>query len=151
MMKFIEKIPHGFASEDLVETTVTLPWELRIKSRLKFELDNGEKAGLFLSRGEILRHRDRLKTQDGYTIEVVAAKEMVSTAHADSQRALNLACYHLGNRHIELEIGDTWVRYLHDHVLDEMVKGLGLSITTDKLAFEPEIGAYGHSKHSHAH
>lgn len=151
MLKFTEKKSKESSEDGPIETTVTLPWELRRKSRLKVKLDSGKEAGLLLNRGEILRHRDRLKTHEGYTIEVMAASEMVSTAHAASARQLNLACYHLGNRHIELEIGDNWVRYLHDHVLDEMVKGLGLSINTEMLPFEPETGAYWHSHHNHAH
>lgn len=145
MIKFIKKTNHDIH----IASTLTLPWEMRIKSRLKIALDNGQKAGLFLKRGEILRGKDRLITEDGYAIEVVAAKEIVSIASADSARKLNLACYHLGNRHVELEIGSTWVHYLHDHVLDEMVQGLGLEVKTNLMPFEPETGAYGHHHHDH--
>jgi len=145
MIQLIEKI-----SEKLpASTTLTLPWEMRIKSRLKVVLDNGEAAGLFLKRGEILRGKDRLSTDDGYIVEIVAARERVSTGHAVSTALLCLACYHLGNRHIDLEIGDTFVRYLHDHVLDEMVTGLGLTVETGCFPFEPETGAYGHHHGGH--
>ncbi|MCK5543269.1 MAG: urease accessory protein UreE [Desulfobacterales bacterium] len=148
MIKLIEK--NSQKTHD-ASTTLTLPYEQRIKSRLRVVLDNGRQAGLFLKRGEILRDKDRLSTDDGYLVEVVAAKEEVSTGHADSDRALCLACYHLGNRHIALEIGDTWVRYLHDHVLDEMVTRLGLRVETGMFPFEPETGAYGQHHHGDHH
>lgn len=144
MIKLIEKNHENSP----VSTTLTLPWDQRIKSRLKVVLDNGKEAGLFLNRGEILRNHDRLCSHDGYIVEVKAAKEKISTAHADSTRTLCLACYHLGNRHVALEIGDTWVSYLHDHVLDEMVIKLGLTIKSELAPFEPENGAYG-GHHDH--
>ena len=143
MIKLIEKN----SQKTHASATLTLPYEQRIKSRLRVVLDNGRQAGLFLKRGEIIRGGDRLSTDDGYLVEVVAAKEKVSTGHADSAGALCLACYHLGNRHIALEIGDTWVRYLHDHVLDEMVARLGLAVKTGMFPFEPETGAYGQHDH----
>ena len=139
MKKFILKTdPTATAA-----TTLTLPWKQRIKSRFKVVLDSGEDADVFLGRGEILRNRDILATSDGYTAQVVAAKEEVTTAYAESSRSLLLACYHLGNRNVEVEIGKNWVRYRQDHVLDEMVKGLGLTPETGLFPFEPEKGEYG--------
>lgn len=132
-------------------TTLTLPWEKRIKSRQRVGLDNNAEAGLFLERGEILRHGDMLSSDDGFRVKIIAAHEQVSTARAQTPRQLNLACYHLGNRHVDLEIRDDYVRYPHDHVLDEMVKGLGLTITVEQAPFEPETGAYGNGHHHHHH
>jgi urease accessory protein len=60
-------------------------------------------------------------------------------------------CYHLGNRHVPLQIEPEWVRYQHDHVLDEMVIGLGAEVTSETAAFEPEAGAYGGSSSGHSH
>ena len=59
------------------------------------------------------------------------------------------ACYHLGNRHVALQIGEGWVRYQHDHVFDAMVTGLGLNVIVEQAPFEPEAGAYsqGHAHH----
>ena len=131
-------------------TTLTLPWEDRTKSRLKVELDNGESAGLFLNRGEVLRNGDLLSSEDGYRVRVIAANEELSCAVAASQRQLNIACYHLGNRHVSLEIGDGEVRYLKDHVLDDMVRSLGLEVGYGMHPFEPESGAYG-GHHHHGH
>ncbi|MDH5425232.1 MAG: urease accessory protein UreE [Gammaproteobacteria bacterium] len=143
----------SICNEELAaETTVTLPFELRQKSRLKVVLDDKREAAVILPRGGLLRGGDCLKSQDGIIVEVIAAKESVSTVYSDSALDLARACYHLGNRHVHLQITEKWIRYLHDHVLDEMVEGLGLTVTTEKAPFEPEAGAYsggGHSHHQH--
>lgn len=132
-------------------TTVTLPFELRQKSRFKTTLDDGRDAGVFLPRGNLLRGGDCLKTTQGQVIEVVAANESVSTIYSASALDLARACYHLGNRHVHLQITENWIRYLHDHVLDEMVEGLGLKVTVEQAPFEPEAGAYSGGGHSHHH
>lgn len=124
--------------------TVTLPFELRQKSRLRVRLSTGVEAAMLLPRGTILRHGDLLRANSGIVIEVVAAPELVSTAHALDPLALARACYHLGNRHVPLQIGRNWLRYAQDHVLDEMVRGLGLTVHTERVPFEPEAGAYAH-------
>ena len=134
------------------DTTLTLPFEARQKSRLRARLDNGEEAALFLERGQILRHGDRLQGQDGLVVEVHAAPEAVSTAQCVDGTLLARACYHLGNRHVALQVGPGWVRYRHDHVLDDMLRQLGLEVQYELAPFEPEAGAYtaGHG-HGHAH
>ena len=135
-----------------VDATLTLPFELRQRSRLKASLDNGQPIGLFLPRGTVLRHGDLLLADSGLVVRVEAAPETVSTARADNPWLLAKASYHLGNRHVALEIGHGWVRFLHDHVLDSLVRKLGLTVTCELAPFEPEAGAYGHvSAHSHTH
>lgn len=131
--------------------TLRLPFELRQKSRLKATLQDGREVGLILNRGELLRSGDCLQAEDGSVIRVEAAAETVSTASHGDTMVLARACYHLGNRHVALQIGEGWVRYLHDHVLDDMVRGLGLAITVEAAPFEPEGGAYGGQRHGHAH
>jgi len=133
------------------ETTLTLPFELRQKSRLRTWLDNGANVGLFLPRGTVLRHSDRLRTTTGLIVEVHAAAEHVSTARTDNALLLARAAYHLGNRHIPLQIDSGWLRYLHDHVLDEMVQELGLDVIHEQVPFEPEAGAHGGARHHHHH
>src|SRR4051794_36774779 len=105
-----------------VLTTLTLPFHERQKSRCKLQLDNGYAAALSLPRGKALRAGDLLQAEDGSVIEIRAAAEAVSTASGSSPLLLAHACYHLGNRHVPLQIGPSWCRYLHDHVLDEMVR-----------------------------
>ncbi len=139
-------------SEDApVRATLTLPFELRQKSRLRARLDSGEEVGLFLPRGTVLRHGDRLRATSGLVVEVRAAPETVSTARADDPLLLARAAYHLGNRHVALQLGSGWLRYPHDHVLDGMVRELGLDVICEQLPFEPEAGAYGGGHHGHAH
>ena len=137
------------------ELTLTLPFELRQKSRLKATLDNGDEVGLMLPRGTILRGGDHLKAEDGSVIRIKAAEETVSTATINDPKLFARACYHLGNRHVPLQIGDNWLRYLHDHVLDDLLAGLGITVSCEQASFEPESGAYGghshHSSHDHHH
>lgn len=133
------------------QTTLTIPFELRQKSRFKVLLDDGRDAGVILPRGHLLRGGDCLKTTDGQIVEVIAASETVSTVYCDNALELARACYHLGNRHVHLQIADKWIRYVHDHVLDDMVKGLGLQVTVESAAFEPEAGAYSGGGHHHHH
>lgn len=138
-------------SADLpAQATLTLPFDLRQKSRLRTRLDSGEDVGLFLPRGTVLRHGDRLRATDGRVIEVRAASETVSTARTDDPLLLARAAYHLGNRHVALQLGPGWLRYLHDHVLDGMVRELGLEVMCEQAPFEPEAGAYG-GGHYHGH
>jgi urease accessory protein len=131
--------------------TLSLPIDLRTRSRLKVTLDDGRAAGLFLPRGQILRGGDLLLGSDGLVIRIEAAAETVSTVHCDDALALARACYHLGNRHVPLQINADWVRYQHDHVLDDMVRGLGLAVTVTSAPFEPEAGAYSSASHAHSH
>lgn len=137
-------------SERLIETappsaTLTLPFEQRCKSRFRARLDNGEEVGLLLPRGTVLRHGDLLRATNGMIIQVRAAPEAVTTAVAEDVLSLARACYHLGNRHVPLQIGSNWLRYPNDHVLDQMVSELGLTLFRQHTSFEPENGAYhGH-------
>ena len=133
--------------------TLTLPFELRQKSRLRATLDNGAEAGLFLERGTLLRHGDLLRADSGEIIEVRAAPEELSTARTTDPLLLARACYHLGNRHVPLQIGAGWLHYLHDHVFDDMLLSMGLNVTFQRAPFEPEAGAYAGqaSGQSHTH
>jgi len=139
----------GPASVDLI---LELPYEIRQKSRFRAPLQGGGEAGVVLERGQVLRDGELLCSDDGLVIEVRSAAESVSTVRSDDARMLARACYHLGNRHVPLQIGAGWVRYLHDHVLDGMVQALGLDLLHEHAPFEPEAGAYqGHTHHDHAH
>ena len=157
MIKLTEKIDRA----DNIDATLTLPLHDRIKSRLRVTLDNGEDAGLFLERGTTLKDGDLLRAEQGFSVLVKAADEQLSTLATDDPHLLARACYHLGNRHVSIQIEPGRVSYLHDHVLDEMLRGLGLEVTAGRAPFEPEPGAYGgsagkgkgshHHGHGHAH
>ena len=131
---------------------LVLPFELRSRSRLRARLASGEEVAVALPRGQMLRDGDRLRASDRRIVQVVAAAETVSTARSEDARALLRAAYHLGNRHVALQLGEGWLRYSHDHVLDDLVNRLGLAVTVEQAAFEPEAGAYhGAAAHGHEH
>jgi urease accessory protein len=138
-----------------IDDTVELPFDLRQKSRLRVMLASGQEAALFLSRGIILRGGDLLKTEadasgQSLVVQVVAAQEPVYNVIAPSQRELMCAAYHLGNRHVPLQIGDGWLRLEQDYVLKDMLVGLGMQVSEVLAPFEPEAGAYG-GGHRHGH
>ena len=131
------------------QASLTLPLEKRIRSRLRAALDDGREAGVFLERGQVLRDGDLLASADGLVVQVRAAAEPVSEVICPDPLLLARACYHLGNRHVALQIREGRLRYQHDHVLDEMLRGLGLEPSFAEAPFEPEPGAYGGSAHGH--
>jgi len=126
-------------------STVTLPFDRRQRTRQRLLLDDGREAALLLPRGTVLRDGDRLRSEDGEVIRVKAAAEQVSTAFCADPLQLARAAYHLGNRHVAVQIGAGWLRYLHDHVLDHMLREMGMHVKRETVPFEPEAGAY----HSH--
>jgi urease accessory protein len=146
MHELTRRVDHGEAS-----TTLTLPLEKRIRSRLRVTLDDGAEAGVFLERGQVLRDGDLLGSAEGLIVQVRAAAEPVSEVRCSDPLLLARACYHLGNRHMPLQIAEGLLRYQHDHVLDGMLRGLGLQPTLVEAPFEPEPGAYGGSAQGHGH
>jgi urease accessory protein len=154
MIRLTEKHDQAQAVETTL--TLTLPLHSRIKSRLRVTLDDGQEAGLFLPRGTTLKDGDLLTGENGISVLVRAAEEELSTLVSDNPHLLARACYHLGNRHVSIQIEPGRVSYLHDHVLDEMLRGLGLEVGITRAPFEPEPGAYGGSAekgrdHAHGH
>ena len=145
------KVSEILAQPQPATHVLSLPFELRQKSRMKAELDDGTEVGLVLQRGHVLRGGDCLRAEDGSVIRIEAADENVSTVHHADPLMIARASYHLGNRHVALQIGDGWLRYPHDHVLDDMVRGLGLEVVFESAPFEPEGGAYGGHAHAHDH
>lgn len=129
------------------QLTLTLPYDQRIKARFIATLDNAEEVGIQIERGKTLRGGDKLQLETGEVIAIISAPEQVSTVKLDDLHLLARICYHLGNRHVPLQIQDNYCRYQKDHVLDDMVIGLGGSVIHESAAFEPESGAY-HSHHS---
>jgi urease accessory protein len=130
--------------------SLILPFDQRSKSRLLAQLSSGEDVGLILERGFVLRNGDKLLADDGRVVEVVAAEETVSTVRCDDPWRLARAAYHLGNRHVPVQIGAGWLRYRHDHVLDDMLRGQAFDVTVENAPFEPEGGAYGGGHHHHS-
>jgi urease accessory protein len=128
---------------------LSLPYDERKKSRLRARSEAGHEVAIVLERGSSLRHGDLLAADSGEILLVRAAAESVSDVTSADAVSLAKAAYHLGNRHVPLQIERGALRYQRDHVLDAMVLALGLQVTQRTAAFEPESGAY--SGHSHSH
>jgi len=156
MLRLIERL--GPEADQTPDDTLTLPYELRIRGRLRATTDKGVDVGLFLDRGPVLRDGDRLRADSGEIIQIKAADEPVVTARIASGLPLARLCYHLGNRHVSLAIGHDdadsgWVRFPPDHVLAEMAELLGATVSQHRAPFDPEPGAYALTgiAHSHSH
>lgn len=141
-------------SDAIATEKLALTFESRCKSRLRTMLESGEETGLFLPRGTVLRGGDRLLGNDGRVVEVISATEKLMEACSDDPLSLARAAYHLGNRHVAVELRNGRLRFGADHVLGEMVRGLGLPVVDVVAPFEPESGAYGgghtHAPHGHS-
>lgn len=131
-------------SDDRLE----LPFERRQKSRQRATLASGEEVAIELERGQVLRGGDWLLASDGRAIEVVAKPEHVVRVEYDDAHDLARAAYHLGNRHVPIQIGAGWLVIAADRVLERMLQGLGARLTPLAAPFEPEPGAYAaHHRH----
>lgn len=137
--------------------SITLDFTTRQKARIKAITDSGTAIGIFIDRGNPLKIGEILKTECGQLIQVNGAQEPVNTATTDDWHVFSKVCYHLGNRHTQLQVGERWLRFKPDHVLAELAENYGLSVQTHDAVFEPESGAYGksaghaHGEHSHNH
>jgi urease accessory protein len=152
MTVVIEQKVSVLSTSQMPSLSLELPFEQRQKSRLLAMLSNGEEAALFLERGSILRGGDWLLAKDGRVIAVVASAEQVMEVTCADVHTLTRAAYHLGNRHVPLQVGHGWLRLETDHVLKEMLIGLGAQVKEVQAPFEPEAGAYGgRGGHAHSH
>jgi urease accessory protein len=134
-----------------IDDTLSLTFELRQKSRLRTRAASGEEVGLFLERGQQLCDGQLLAAEDGRVVQVRAATEALSHVVAASSIELARAAYHLGNRHVPVEVGDGWLRLAEDHVLIDMLsRHFAVTLTTVDAPFNPETGAYG-GGHHHSH
>ena len=137
--------------------TVELDWDTRQKSRFEATDSQGRRLGVFLPRGSVVRGGDVLVAEDGSLVVVQAAPQPVLEVRASEPFDLLRAAYHLGNRHVPLELQPEVLRLEPDHVLAQMLRQRGLQVAEAQAAFEPEAGAYaagGHAQghgHDHAH
>jgi urease accessory protein len=131
-----------------VQGALRLPFDRRTKSRQRAVLVSGEEVAIALPRGAVLRGGDWVVATDGRVIEVVAEAEPLLHVECDSPERLARIAYHLGNRHVPVQVGAGWLRLAADHVLEEMVNGLGARASRLDAPFEPEAGAYApHHRH----
>ena len=141
----------ALTSGDMAVTEIIeLRFEQRERSRLRARLASGEEIGIDLAVGTILSHGSRLVLDDGRVVAVEAALEALLQVTADDSATLARIAYHIGNRHVPIEVGDGWLRLLPDHVLKAMIERLGGDVVEILERFHPEAGAYGHG-HVHGH
>lgn len=136
-------------------STVELDWDIRQKSRFETTDSLGRQLGIFLPRGTLVRGGDVLIAEDGSMVKVIAAPQSTlritaCTSHG-SAFDLTRAAYHLGNRHVAIELKPDHLKIEPDHVLAEMLRSMHLIVNEVEEAFEPEGGAYSAGGHGHAH
>lgn len=171
MLQVSKLVPQGKGLAPVLmrrAATVTLDWDVRQKSRFDAESSDGRRVGVFLPRGTVVRGGDVLVTQDGSLLRVIAAAQPVlkvtaCTVHHhghahDPAFDLMRAAYHLGNRHVPIELRPDHLKIEPDHVLADLLRTMHLNVAEVREPFEPEGGAYaaghGHhhgNDHSHGH
>lgn len=135
--------------------TVELDWDIRQKSRFEATDSLDRQLGIFLPRGTLVRGGDVLIAEDGSMVKVIAAPQTVLRITACPTHGtpfdLTRAAYHLGNRHVPIELKPDHLKIEPDHVLAEMLRSMHLIVNEVSEAFEPEGGAYSAGGHGHAH
>lgn len=137
--------------------TIVLDYEGRHRRRVVMQGVRGTEFLLDLPEAVILRNGDALVLEDGRLVEIVAAPEELAEVRCGDARQLARVAYHLGNRHVNVEVLANRLRIRRDHVLEEMVRGLGAKVAHIEAPFEPDSGAYeaaeshGHHVHGHDH
>jgi urease accessory protein len=136
-------------------STIEVDWDIRQKSRFDATDSLGRQLGVFLPRGTLVRGGDVLIAEDGSMVKVVAAQQAVLRITAckthGSPFDLTRAAYHLGNRHVPIELKTDHLKIEPDHVLAEMLRAMHLIVNEVNEAFEPEGGAYSSAGHAHKH
>jgi urease accessory protein len=135
--------------------TVELDWDVRQKSRFDCTDSAGRQLGVFLPRGTTVRGGDVLVAEDGSLVRIIAAPQTVlrithCAAHGTPYDLIR-AAYHLGNRHVQIELKPDHLKIEPDHVLGDMLRAMHLIVNTVSEAFEPEAGAYAQGGHGHGH
>lgn len=148
MLTLTQRLPADL--DVVVRFTLALTAFERTKSRHRFETEDGQVVFLRLPRGTVLRDGDLLRSEsDSSLVRVSAKPESVLIVTAATSTDLLRAAYHLGNRHVPLELAATYLRLSPDPVLRKMLEHLGVEVQEAVLPFQPEQGAYGQS-HSHS-
>ena len=158
MIHFSKLIRHGQGLAPVLlkrATSITLDWDVRQKSRFESTDSAGRQVGVFLQRGQVVRGGDVLVGEDGSLLKVLAAPQAVLRITHCSQHGtpfdLTRAAYHLGNRHVPIELQADHLKIEPDHVLADMLRAMHLIVHEVQDSFEPENGAYGEHGGGHHH
>lgn len=146
-MRVFERL--GIDTSVECQYVVELNHEQRDKGRLKVHAQDGTEVCLFLERGKSLQVGEVLLAESGEKIRIAAANEAVLKAWSDDWTVFSRACYHLGNRHVRVQVGERCLWITPDHVLEEMLQLLGLQTEHVNHVFVPEAGAYAGGHHHH--
>jgi urease accessory protein len=149
MLRAISVHSRGTWPQDAAADTVTLAYLDRHRRRIRLVADSGETFLLELARACHLAEGDGLQLDNGSYIRVRAAPEPVLEIEAEDRASLLRIAWHLGNRHLPLQVAGERLRIRADHVIAEMVAGLGGRLTRLDAPFDPEIGAYAGAHHHH--
>ena len=157
MLQTSKLIPQGRGLASVLlkrAATVELDWDIRQKSRFEATDSLGRQLGIFLPRGTLVRGGDVLIAEDGSMVKVIAAPQTVlritACATHGSPFDLTRAAYHLGNRHVPIELKPDHLKIEPDHVLADMLRAMHLIVNEVSESFEPEGGAYSAGGHGHA-
>ncbi|MHB1199191.1 MAG: urease accessory protein UreE [Polaromonas sp.] len=158
MLNISKLMPHGAGLAPVLlqrAPMIELDWDVRQKSRFEATDSTGRRLGVFLPRGTTVRGGDVLVAEDGSLIRVIAAAQPVlritcCSAHGTPFDLLR-AAYHLGNRHVPIELQPDHLKIEPDHVLADMLRAMHLIVVAGNEAFEPENGAYATGGHVHDH
>jgi len=158
MLQISKLMPQGAGLAPVLlkrAATVELDWDVRQKSRFDATDSQGRSLGIFLPRGTVVRGGDVLVAEDGSLVLVIAAHQpvLVITPCPDHGNAFDLtrAAYHLGNRHVPIELKPDHLKIEPDHVLADLLRAMHLTVVEATVAFEPEGGAYSAGGHGHGH
>jgi len=158
MIHFSKLIRHGQGLAPVLlkrATSITLDWDVRQKSRFESTDSGGRQVGVFLQRGQVVRGGDVLVGEDGSLLKVLAAPQAVlRITHCREHGTpfdLTRAAYHLGNRHVPIELQPDHLKIEPDHVLADMLRAMHLIVHEVQDSFEPENGAYGEHGGGHHH
>ncbi len=127
---------------------VFLTFDQRRKYRLKTVSEQGNEVRIFLQRDKPMQIGDVLRSETGQVFLVQPVNEPVVIARTEDWQSISKICYHLGNRHLSLQVGEREIRFKPDHVIEELVASFGLEVNVTEGLFEPESGAYSKGHHA---
>ena len=147
----IDQIIQG-KNDQVIRDQIELSYDQRKRGRLKVTSNSGLDLGIFLDRGQVLVDGQLLRSTTNDVFEVKAKKEAVMVAKAEKWLNFSQVCYHLGNRHLPIEINELEIKFQPDHVLAQLCEHYHLEVIEQMVAFNPINGAYGDfASHSHSH
>lgn len=151
MIRATSVVRRAAVKAERIVDTVTLDHEGRQKRRVSLKADGGLDVLVDLEKATVLADGDALKLDDGRLVLVKAAPERLLEVRAENPLRLLRVAWHIGNRHTPAEVTADAIYIEDDHVLAEMARGQGCSVTAVTRPFRPERGAYDHGEHSHDH